>query len=133
MWVPPLVASLQKALDEVLGEGGLGVLLGAEVLEDVGELLPVVEGFLVFLVGLEEQDVDCVQLSDVTVSLEFLSHLCPDGGDGHVQRVHGLDLGSRSEPFPVGSEDPLLCIVPVDGRARPLCEIGWVDHCVDAA
>lgn len=33
-------------MDEVLGESGLWVLLGAEVLEDVGELLPEVEGFL---------------------------------------------------------------------------------------
>ena len=33
-------------MDEVLGESGLWVLLGAEVLEDVGELLPEVESFL---------------------------------------------------------------------------------------
>lgn len=33
-------------MDEVLGQCGLGVFLGTEVLEDVGELLPEVEGFL---------------------------------------------------------------------------------------
>ena len=37
---------LEETLDEVLGQCRLGILLGAEVLEDVGELLPEVEGFL---------------------------------------------------------------------------------------
>lgn len=37
---------LEETLDEVLGQCRLGVLLGTEVLEDVGELLPEVEGFL---------------------------------------------------------------------------------------
>ena len=37
---------LEETLDEVLGQCSLGVLLGAEVLEDVGELLPEVESFL---------------------------------------------------------------------------------------
>jgi hypothetical protein len=37
---------LEETLDEVLGQCSLGVFLGAEVLEDVGELLPEVEGFL---------------------------------------------------------------------------------------
>jgi hypothetical protein len=40
------VPYLDETLDEVLGQCRLGVLLGAEVLEDVGELLPEVEGFL---------------------------------------------------------------------------------------
>jgi len=37
---------LEETLDEVLGQCRLGILLGAEVLEDVGELLPEIEGFL---------------------------------------------------------------------------------------
>lgn len=44
------VAYLQKALDKVLGKCGLGVLFGAEVLEDVGELLPEVECLLLMVV-----------------------------------------------------------------------------------
>jgi hypothetical protein len=40
------VPYLEETLDKVLGQCRLGVLLGAEVLEDVGELLPEVEGFL---------------------------------------------------------------------------------------
>lgn len=44
--------------------------------------------------GVEEEDIDSLQLLDVTVSLELLSHLCADGRDGHVERVHLLDLGS---------------------------------------
>lgn len=40
------VSYLEETLDEVLGQGGLGVLLGTEVLEDMGKLLPEVEGFL---------------------------------------------------------------------------------------
>jgi hypothetical protein len=37
---------LDETLDEILGQRSLGVLLGAEVFEDVGELLPEVEGVL---------------------------------------------------------------------------------------
>jgi hypothetical protein len=40
------VAALQEARHEVAGQTGTRVFLGAEVLHDVGELLPVVEGFL---------------------------------------------------------------------------------------
>jgi hypothetical protein len=48
---------------------------------------------LVFLVRVEQKDVDGLQLLDVTVSFELLSHLCANGRDGHVERVHLLDLG----------------------------------------
>jgi hypothetical protein len=37
---------LDETLDEVFGQCRLGVLFGAEVFEDVGKLLPEVEGFL---------------------------------------------------------------------------------------
>ena len=37
---------LQEAVDEVARPPCLGLLFGAEVLEDVRQLLPVVEGFL---------------------------------------------------------------------------------------
>lgn len=40
------VAALQEARHEVAGQAGTRVFLGAEVLHDVGQLLPVVEGFL---------------------------------------------------------------------------------------
>lgn len=40
------ISYLEETLDEVLGESSLGVFLGAEVLEDMSELLPEVEGFL---------------------------------------------------------------------------------------
>lgn len=42
----------------------------------------------------EKEDIDGWELLDVSVSLELLSHLCPDDGDGHVERVHLLDFGS---------------------------------------
>jgi hypothetical protein len=48
---------------------------------------------LVFLVRVEQKDVDGLQLLDVTVSFKLLSHLCANGRDGHVERVHLLDLG----------------------------------------
>lgn len=92
---------------------------------------------LVFLVRVEEEDIDSLQLLDVTVSFELLSHLCADGRDGHVERVHLLDLGSLrdirkaigrqvvlygasygADPLAVGLEDSLLGIVPVDGCRR---------------
>lgn len=58
--------------------------------------------YLVLLVRVEQEDIDSLQLLDVAVSLELLSHLCADGRNGHVERVHLLDLGSlrgvRREP-----------------------------------
>lgn len=41
-----------------------------------------------------DQDVDGLDLCDVAVALEFLPHLGADSRDGHVEGVHGLDLGS---------------------------------------
>ena len=41
-----IVTYLQEAVDEVARQPGLGLLFCAEVLEDVRQLLPVVEGFL---------------------------------------------------------------------------------------
>lgn len=41
-----LNAHLQEALDKVLWECSLWVFFGTEVLEDVGQLFPEVEGFL---------------------------------------------------------------------------------------
>lgn len=52
-----------------------------------------VTAHLVFLVRVEQEDINSLQLLDVAVSLELLSHLCADGRDGHVERVHLLYLG----------------------------------------
>lgn len=43
--------------------------------------------------ALEQQHINGAELLDVAVLLEFLTNLGADGGDGHVQGVHGLDLG----------------------------------------
>jgi hypothetical protein len=43
--------------------------------------------------ALEEQHVNGGELANVAVLLELLADLGADGGYGHVQRVHGLDLG----------------------------------------
>lgn len=88
-----LVATLQKARDKVAGQTRTGVLLGPEVLHNVGQLLPIVEGLLELGVALEEEDVDDAQLADVAVLLKFLADLCADGGHGHAQGIHGLDFG----------------------------------------
>lgn len=50
--------------------------------------------YLEFLVAAEEQHIDCLYLIDVSMPLEFLPHFGPQLGYGHVERVHGLDLGS---------------------------------------
>ena len=81
----------------------------------------------------EQKNIDGLQLLNVAVSLELLSHLCADGGHGHVERVHLLDLGCLdsirsnsllfsavgysygADPFTVGLNDSLLGIAPVDG------------------
>jgi hypothetical protein len=92
---------------------------------------------LVFLVRVEEKNVDGLQLLDVTVSFELLSHLCANGRDGHVERVHLLDLGGLesirgvswggllryrgsygADPIAVGLDNSLLGIGPVDGCRR---------------
>lgn len=44
-------------------------------------------------VAVVDEDVDGLELRDVAVALELLPHLGPDGGNGHVEGVHGLDLG----------------------------------------
>lgn len=44
-------------------------------------------------VALVEQNINDAQLADVAVLLELLADLGTDDGNGHVQRVHGLDLG----------------------------------------
>ena len=41
-----------------------------------------------------DQDIDGLELCDIAVTLELLPHLGADSRDGHVQGVHGLDLGS---------------------------------------
>lgn len=43
---------------------------------------------------LREKHIDCLHVVDVSVLLEFLSDLRPDLRNGHVQGVHGLDLGA---------------------------------------
>ena len=50
--------------------------------------------YLELLVAVHEQHVHRLQLRHVSVPLELLPYLGADGGDGHVERVHGLDLGS---------------------------------------
>jgi hypothetical protein len=40
-----------------------------------------------------DKDVDSLELCDIAVALELLPHLGANGRDGHVQGVHGLDLG----------------------------------------
>lgn len=58
------------------------------------QLFPIVEGLLELGVALEEENVDDAQLADVAVLLKFLADLCADGGHGHAQGIHGLDLGA---------------------------------------
>lgn len=43
-------------------------------------------------VALVEQNINDAQLADVAVLLKLLADLGTDNGNGHVQRVHGLDL-----------------------------------------
>lgn len=102
-----------------------------------------VAAHLVFLVRVEQKDIDGLQLLDIAVSLELLSHLCANGRDGHVERVHLLDLGGlrsvragfrrqvflckasySANPLAVGLQDSLLGIVPVDGCKRRGQRIG---------
>lgn len=42
--------------------------------------------------ALEKEHINNLQLANVAVLLELLANLGADGGHGHVQRVHGLDL-----------------------------------------
>lgn len=44
-------------------------------------------------VALEDQNVNSRELADIAMLLELLADLGANGGYGHVQRVHGLDLG----------------------------------------
>lgn len=55
---------------------------------------PLARSYLVLGVRLEEEDVCDRELVDVSVSLELLAYPGADGGDGHGQVVHSLDLRS---------------------------------------
>lgn len=44
-------------------------------------------------VALEQEHIHNLQLANITVLLEFLPDFGADGGHGHVERVHSLDLG----------------------------------------
>ena len=55
----------------------------------------------------EEEDVYRLELLYVSVSLELLSDLCANGGNGHIERVHLLDFRSLSNnQIPV---QPVVC------------------------
>ena len=43
--------------------------------------------------AVHDEDVGSLELRDVAVTLKLLPHLGADGGDGHVEGVHGLNLG----------------------------------------
>jgi len=64
--------------------------------------------------ALREQDVDRLYVVDVSVFLKLLPYFRADLGDGHVQGVHGLDLGTSSQPFSVGFQDSAPRIRPID-------------------
>jgi len=78
----------------------------------------------------EQQNIYCLNLSNVSVSLEFLPYLRANTGDWEVERVHRLDLGCCSYPLPVGFEDSAPGIRPIDRGARPLRQVCWIDHVV---
>lgn len=92
---------------------------------------------LKLLMAIEQQHVHRLELIHVSVSLELLPYLGANGGDGHVEGVHLLDLGAlragiisstalpphllsplpgsppyRSQPFPVALDHPRFGIVP---------------------
>jgi hypothetical protein len=56
-------------------------------------MLPAEYAYLEFGMAVVDKDVDGLELCDVAVALELLPHLGANGRDGHVQGVHGLDLG----------------------------------------
>jgi hypothetical protein len=59
-------------------------------------------------VALVEQDVNNGDLADIAVLLELLADLGADGGYGHAERVHGLDLGGLYWVYHVSSSTPQL-------------------------
>ena len=67
-------------------------------------------------VAVVDEDVGGLQLGDVAVTLELLPHLGANGRHGHVQGVHGLDLGclescaSRQPGSPVNPHSALLVL-----------------------
>jgi hypothetical protein len=56
-------------------------------------MLPAEYAYLEFGMAVVDKDIDSLELCDVAVALELLPHLGANGRDGHVQGVHGLDLG----------------------------------------
>jgi len=94
-------------------------------------LLPEIQRLLEFRMALGEQDVHSLYVVDISVLLELLSYFGSDLGDGHIQRIHRLDFRAGSQPFSVGFQDSTVRICPVDGRPRPLRQIGSIDDHVE--
>jgi len=66
-------------------------------------MIPWGKPYLELLVAVEKQHVHRIQLRDISVPLKLLSDLCADGGDGHVERVHGLNLGRLFVAWPASA------------------------------
>ena len=69
-------------------------------------------------VALVEQHINSVQLANIAVLLEFLTDLGTDSGYGHVQRVHGLDLGGLYRI-------PMLVVVLIQHHADHIFGHDW--------
>ena len=80
--------------------------------------LDLLHAYLVLLVAVEQQHIDRGELRDVSVSLELLSYLCADGRDGHVERVHLLDLGALL--LSVGQRPDFLSFFCIQQPAPPV-------------
>jgi len=77
---------------------------------------------------IKQQHVRRLNLIDISVPLKLLSHFCTQGRDGEVERIHVLDFWCGSQPVPVRPQDSGFGIGPIGGGARPLGQIGWIDH-----
>lgn len=119
-----LISTLKEASHEAGRKPLLSSKVLAEIRQDVSLLLPEVHCFLVLCMGLEEKHVNNGQLVRVSVSLELLSHPCPEGRNGERDIVHCLDLRRSSDPFAVRRKDSTLRIRPAGRLRRLLGELG---------
>jgi len=119
-----LISTLKEASHEAGWQPLVPSKVVAEIRQNVSLLLPEVHCFLVLCMRLEEEHVDNGQLVRVSVSLELLSHPCPQGRNGQRDIVHRLDLRRSSDPFAVGRKDSTLRIRPTGRLRRLLGELG---------
>lgn len=102
-----LIKSPQEVLNKVILVNHIVVMLVFKVSHDMALLLPEVDQFLELHLALSIENVGDIQVVDKSLSLELLSDLRLDVGNGHIQLVQVTEFFGTSDVPAVQMEDSL--------------------------